>query len=280
MTGISALFITALVFMIALIVGTILSRAMEQYETRYAVDESRRLVEMFFFITPRQLILINICLMVVLSILGALIFNWFVALLLGILGTILPGVLIAKIREYRIKTFDRQLIDALSQMSAAFRAGLTMSQAMENIAKETTPPLSQEFGLTLKELKLGISMDEALENLANRVGSEELKLVVIASIISRQLGGNMAEMFDTISETIRERFRLEGKIKSQTAQGKLQGWIVALMPIILGFIFNMMRPDLMQPMLHSKFGYMLIGSIAVMELLGIFFIRRIVTINV
>jgi len=104
--------------------------------------------------------------------------------------------------------------------------------------------------------------------------------VVTSTIIARQLGGNMAEMFDTIAATIRERFRLEGKIKALTSQGKLQGWVVAAMPLALGLVLNWMRPDLMQPMFEHWFGYVLVGLIALMEFLGVLIIRKIVNIDV
>ena len=129
-------------------------------------------------------------------------------------------------------------------------------------------------------MKLGVPLEEALINMAKRVGSDDLELVVISTNISRQLGGNMAEMFETIGSTIRERFRLEGKIDSMTSQGKMQGWIVSAMLIALGVVLNYMRPDLMEPMMDHWFGYCLIAIILVMEVLGILIIRRIVNIDV
>jgi tight adherence protein B len=125
-----------------------------------------------------------------------------------------------------------------------------------------------------------VQVEEALNNMAQRVGSEDLHLVVVSTNVARKLGGNMAEMFDIISQTIRERFRLEGRIRSLTAQGKLQGWVVGAMPLILGLVLNYMRPDLMGPMLQSKFGYGLIIAIIIMEAIGIWMIRRIVNIDV
>ena len=280
MTGVAVLSIAGLVFIVSLIVASIFSKAMEEYEKRYAVKESKQLSEMFLFITPKQLLFIDILLMTVFILLGIIIFNWFVAIIFGIFGIILPSYLIRKLKENRIRKFNRQLVDALNQMSAAFKAGLTLQQAMENVAKEAPPPLGEEFKLTLREIRLGTPQDEALEAMAERVGSEDLYLVVIATNISRQLGGNMAEMYDTIAQTIRERFQMEGKIQALTAQGRLQGWIVAFMPLILGVIFNMIRPDLMQPMLHSSFGLGVILTIIIMELLGIFFIKRIISIDI
>src|SRR5437868_14355744 len=117
------------------------------------------------------------------------------------------------------------------------------------------PPLSMEFGLFVEEAKLGVPIEEALVNMCKRVGSDDLELVVTATNIARQLGGNMAEMFETISGTIRERFRLEGKIDAITSQGRMQGWIVSSMPLFMGLILNYMRPDLMGPMMNHMFGY-------------------------
>jgi len=121
----------------------------------------------------------------------------------------------------------------------------------------------------VKEVKLGVPLEEALINMGRRVGSDDLELVVVATNIARQLGGNMAEMFETISNVIRERFRLEGKIDALTSQGKLQGWVVAAMPAILGMVLNYMRPDLMEPMMDHWFGYILVTIIAIMEVLGV-----------
>ncbi|MBI2892708.1 MAG: type II secretion system F family protein [Deltaproteobacteria bacterium] len=263
-----------------MIVMSILSAALAEYEKKYVTKGARELGDMFLFISPRQLLIFNCTLAGVLLLLGFLLMNWFFAILCGLVGFILPRYLIRYYRKRRIARFNQQFVDALTQMSAAFRAGLTMPQAMENVSQEAPSPLGQEFRLTIRELKLGLHLDEALENMSKRVGSEDLTLTVTASNISRQLGGNMAEMFEIIASTIRERFRLEGKIRALTAQGKLQGWIVGMMPLLLGAAIYAIRPDLMVPMLQSWFGYGLIAIVIVMEVCGMFFIRRIVDIDV
>lgn len=280
MAGVVAILFFAFTVVTSLIGMSVLSAGVEEYERRYSVKGSRELGEMFLFVSPRQLLVFNICIVAVLLLLGLLAFNYIVAILLALVGVVAPTYLIRYYRRRRIQRFEAQLVDALDQMAAALRAGLSLQQAMDNVGKEADAPLGQELGLTFRELKLGVPMDEALNNLADRVGSDDLKLVTTASNICRQLGGNMAEMFETIAQTVRERFRLEGRIRALTAQGKLQGWVVASMPLVLGLVLNWMRPDLMQPMLHSWFGAGLIASIAVMELLGILFIRRIVAIDI
>lgn len=280
MLGIIILCVFGSIFLFALVVISVLGKGLEAYEQKYLVRGSRDLTEMFLFFTPRQILLLTLIVAAAMTALGFALFNWFVALIAGLTGFIVPFFGIKKLRERRVRRFEQQLVDALVQMSAAFRAGLTLAQAMENIAQEMPKPLSQEFGLCIKEIKLGVYQDEALQNMADRVDSEDLQLVVTATNVSKQLGGNMAEMYDIISTTIRERFRLEGRIRALTAQGKLQGWVVGSMPLLLGLVLNMMRPDLVEPMLHSTFGYVLIGTVLLMEAVGIWMIRRIVAIDV
>jgi tight adherence protein B len=123
-------------------------------------------------------------------------------------------------------------------------------------------------------------VDEALAALGERVQSEDLHLTVTAITVARQLGGNLADILETIAATIRERFRLEGKIQALTAQGKLQGAIVAALPLLLGAVMNRIRPDLVQPMLAHTFGHVLVAVVLLMELVGVALIRRIVRIEV
>jgi tight adherence protein B len=278
--GLILLFTFVSVFILVVVISGIINKGLDQYETRYATKGVRTLEGMFMFVTPRQIVVISVACMVILFLLGLAGVNLVAGVLLGIGGFLAPLLMIRRIRKQRIEKFDRQLTDSLVQMAAAFKAGLTLPQAAENIAHEMPPPLGQEFDLFVKELKLGVAIEEALENMAARVGSEDLELVVVSTNVSRKLGGNMAEMYDIISSTIRERFRLEGKIKSLVAQGKMQAVVVAVMPLVLGLVLNHCRPDLMQPMLQHRFGYILIGAIIVMELMGVFLIRKIVAIDV
>jgi len=278
--GIIILCVFGSIFLFTLVILSLVGRGLEQYEQRYLTQGSQDLTEMFLFFSPRQILMLTLATAAMMGLLGLVVFNWFIGALLGGAGFIIPFYGIKKLRERRIHKFEGQLVDSLVQMSAAFRAGLTLPQAMENIAQEMPKPLSQEYALTIKEIKLGVLQEDALQNMADRVGSEDLQLVVTSTNVARQLGGNMAEMYDIISATIRERFRLEGRIRALTSQGKLQGWVVGAMPLALGMVLNFMRPDLMEPMLKSTFGYVLIALIIVLEVIGIWMIRRIVAIDV
>ena len=280
LAGIVLLLVTGSVFFFSLVIFTVLAKAYEQYQERYVVKSMNDLSDMFLFVDARQLLVLNIASMCLLGILSYIIFNPILCVLATVFGFFLPIMLVKHYRARRIKRFNVQLVDALQAMANAFKAGLTFPQAIEHVAREAQPPLAQEFGLFVKEVKLGVPLEEALINMGRRVGSDDLELVVVATNIARQLGGNMAEMFETISGVIRERFRLEGKIDALTSQGKLQGWVVAAMPAILGMVLNYMRPDLMEPMMDHWFGYILVTIIAIMEVLGVLIIRRIVNIDI
>jgi tight adherence protein B len=274
------LMVTASVFFLCVVVFGVLAKAFEAYQERYVVKSMTDLSDMFLFVDSRQVIVLNICCFLLMGVFGYLVFNPIMTVLLAIFGFFVPMLLIRFYRKRRIKKFNTQLVDALQAMANAFKAGLTFPQSIEFVTKEALPPLSQEFGLFVKEIKLGVPLEEGLINMGKRVGSDDLELVVTSTNIARALGGNMAEMFETIASTIRERFRLEGKIDAITSQGRMQGWIVAALPILLGVVLNYMRPDLMEPMMDHWFGMVLVALVGIMEVLGILIIRRIVNIDV
>jgi len=280
MVMITALMTTASVFFFCLVMFGVLTKAFEQYQERYVTRSMNDLSDMFLFIDARQMMVLNVSMFFLSGMLGYLALNPVLGVILAGVGFFFPMLLIRFYRRRRIRKFNVQLVDALQAMANAFKAGLTFPQAIEHISREAMSPLGQEFGLFVKEVKLGVPLEEALINMGKRVGSEDLDLVVVSTNIARQLGGNMAEMFETISATIRERFRLEGKIDAITSQGRMQGWIVSALPIALGVALNYMRPDLMEPMLDHWFGMVLIAAIALMEFLGILIIRKIVAIDV
>ncbi|MEM6730944.1 MAG: type II secretion system F family protein, partial [Myxococcota bacterium] len=268
------------VFFLTVVVVDVLRRAFAQYEERYLAKKVSDLSEMFFFVGPRQLVVLTVAVTALGGALGLLLFGPVVTIVLIALGASSPTLLVRFYRLRRIKLFERQLVDALGGMASAFRAGMTFQQAMEELSKTSPAPLSQEFGLTVREIRLGASTEEALENLAMRVGSDDLQLVVTSVNTARSLGGNLAEMFDRIASTIRERFRIEGRIRALTSQGRLQGIVIGAMPVLVWLAFDTIRPDLTRPMLSHWFGYSMIALVILMEVFGAFFIRRVIAIRV
>jgi tight adherence protein B len=278
--AITFLLTAASVFFFSLLIFGVLQRAFEKYQERYVTKSMNDLSDMFLFVEPGQILLLNVAALVILAGLGFLVGGRFLCGILAAAGFFLPMGAVRFYRARRIARFDAQLTEALQQLSNALRAGLTFQQAMDQVGRESAPPLRQEFGLFIKEVKLGVPVEAALTNMARRVGSEDLELVATSTNIARQLGGNMAEMYETIAATIRERFRLEGKIASLTSQGKMQGWIVSSLPVAIGLFLAWYRPDLMEPMFERFYGYGLLSLVIVLELLAFVLIRKIVNIDV
>ena len=180
----------------------------------------------------------------------------------------------------RRAAFNAQLPEALATMSNALRAGFSISQAFDSVVEQGESPISEEFAILQQQLRIGMGFEEALDSMSARVGSEDLTLVTTAILISRRTGDNVTEIFDKISETIRGRMRIERKVKSLTAQGRLQGIIVSLMPIFLGIVMTILRPGLMLPFLTSATGLLCVFGMTVLVVLGWLMIRRIIKIDV
>jgi len=276
----SFLLVAAAVFLLALLAFAVLRRAFEQYRARYVARSLRDLSDMFLFVEPRQLVLLNVAAMALLAALGLWGGGPFLCAPAAALGFFAPALGVRVYRRRRLRRFEAQLTEALQQMANALRAGLTFPQAVEQAARDALPPLAQEFGLYVKEVKLGVPAAEALSAMAARVGSEDLELVAASTNLARQMGGNLAEMFETIAATVRERFRLEGKIRALTSQGKLQGMIVATLPLWVAAFLDWYRPDLLQPMFEHAYGYVLVAAIVLLEATGFVLIRRIVAVDV
>ena len=201
-------------------------------------------------------------------------------LLFGVLALMLPSKLVLIMREKRRQKFNFQLVEALGSMSNALRAGFSINQAFETVIENGEKPISQEFDVMLQQMRVGMNFYDALQSLDKRVGSDDLTLVVTAIDIARRTGGNLTEIFDKISITIRERMRIERRVMTLTAQGRLQGIIVACMPVVLGGLMTFIKPGLMIPFYKSVNGMVSIGIIALLITVGWLVIRKIIKIDV
>ncbi|MFZ5595954.1 MAG: type II secretion system F family protein [Bacillota bacterium] len=187
-------------------------------------------------------------------------------------------VRMAKVR--RLHKFNSQIGDSLVIMSNSLRSGFSFLQAMDMVRKELPNPISREFGRAFQEMNLGTPTEEALENLSSRVGSEDLDLVITAVLIQRQVGGNLAEILDNIAATIRERIRIKGEIKTLTAQGKVSGIIIGILPFALAGILWFMSPDYLMPLFTDPMGIAMLVSALILETVGILLIRKIINIEI
>ena len=214
--------------------------------------------------------------------------NQVFAILAGIGGSLIPSFYLKIAAGRRLTAFDRQLSDTLNLWVNALRSGYSVLQAMEAIATELPAPVSVEFERVVQEVRLGLSVPQALSNMLRRVPSEDLDLVVTAVNIQREVGGNLAEVLDTISFTIRERVRIKGEIKTLTAQGRMSGIVISLLPLALAFALLGINPEYMsalwvraEPMiLGIPCGWIAIAGGLITMAIGIYLIMRIVDIEV
>lgn len=190
------------------------------------------------------------------------------------------GVFLRIRQSRRSRAFNNQLGDTLVLLSNALKAGLSFAQAMSTVAKNAKPPISEEFGRATREIALGIPIDDALTHMVDRNQSEDFDLMVTAVQIQRVVGGNLAEILDTIAYTIRERVRIQGEIRTLTAQARTSGWIITLLPVGLTLFLAFIEPSYFAPMFKETAGWIMLAIGAVMILIGMAIIQKIVNIEV
>jgi tight adherence protein B len=211
-----------------------------------------------------------------------------IALLIGVLiGFWLPRFWLGRRKSGRLNAFNKQLPDTITLIANALRAGSSFLQAIEMVVRESRPPVATEFGRVIREVNLGLPFDQALENMVRRVRSDDLELMATAISIQHTVGGNLAEILDSIAFTIRERVRIKGEIRTLTAQQRMSGYVVGFLPIgLAGFLF-IIAPGFMAPMFDSSVsigglpaGVIILAMGAFMMFLGFMAIRKIVDIEV
>ena len=202
---------------------------------------------------------------------------------LAVVGAFLPSFYVRRARGKRLKDFNNQLSDMLNLMVNGLRAGYSTLMAMEAVSKELAPPICDEFRRVVQEIQLGISLEDALEHLIRRIDSDDLDMVITAINVQREVGGNLAEIFDGISHTIRERVRIRGEIQALTAMGRATAWVISIMPVALvGILFLINRPYVMQffnPQTRGC-GIPMLVVVFIMVISGIAIVQRIVNIDI
>ena len=263
----------------------------DSYVSEYTADTARQFEDLFLFIPSGQILLFThiaaagvfLLLFMAAGNVGSAagVLRGLAAGAVGAVGIyFIPRFILKLMRRRRIERFNGQLSQALGGMSNALKAGFSIQQAFEAIVQEKENPIAQEFGMFLQQLRVGVKFDEALSDMDRRIGSEDLTLMIQSIEIARQTGGNLTEVFDRIAETIRERRRVEGKIKSLTAQGRIQGRVVGAMPVVLGIVLYFLDPQMMLSFVRSTVGIVVLCAVVAMEICGMLIIRRIVDIDV
>ena len=198
----------------------------------------------------------------------------------ALLGYFLPRIWVGRRIGSRLNAFNKQLPDTITLLSNSLRAGSSFLQSIELVSRESPAPMGPEMGRVVREVNLGLSMEEALSNLVRRIKSDDLDLMVTAIGVQQQVGGNLAEILDTIAFTIRERVRIKGEIRTLTAQGRYSGYLVAFLPIAIMITLNLINPEFMHPLFTELIGQILLVVGAIMMAIGFFAIQKITNIKV
>lgn len=268
-----------------------LQEASQSYADEYTADTARQFEDIFLFIPPQRLLeiariaaltafLIFFFLFGDLTTPTGLLRGIMVGALVAMLVLFTPGVIFKILKQRRLERFNEQLVDGLATMSNALRAGFSIIQAFESVVKEGRNPISQEFGMFLQQIRVGVKFEDALQDMDRRVGSEDLSLMLLSIETARRTGGNLTEVFDKISSTIRERMRIKGRIKSLTAQGRLQGIVVGMMPFLLLGVLILLDPKMTLGFFTQLSGIIALIAVVIMVALGGLIIRKIVRIDI
>lgn len=202
-----------------------------------------------------------------------------IGVLFSLIGIVLPPLLVKRAKGKKLKKFNLQLVDALTIIANSLRAGYSFMQAMELVSREMPNPIGKEFARTFREVNLGTTTEEALHNMGKRIASEDLGLIITAVLIQRQIGGNLAEIMDRISETIRDRIRIQGEIKTLTAQGKISGMVIGIIPLVLIAFMLVINPGYLTPLFHSTPGLLMLMGGVTSEIIGLLLIRKIIAVD-
>lgn len=251
------------------------------YEAVFKETASVNLEDMFLFIDPGRLFLLNILALIVLPLLTLLLSgDLILSAVVFIALTVLPFYFYRSMRNKRLKAFERQLPDALTMVSGSLRAGASLNMALESLVKEQPAPLSQEFMLLLREQRIGVDFEHSLRNMERRLPVKDFLMFSAALRISREIGGNLGDILDSLADTLRKKAAMEGKIDSLTAQGKMQGYVMTALPIFLALLLFFLEPEAMSKLFTTPLGWGTVGLIVVMEIFGYVFIRKVTNIDV
>ena len=202
------------------------------------------------------------------------------AAIAAVFGFMLPALIVQALRTRRVRKINEQLEQMVSMVSSSLKAGFGLLQSLEQAAQQLSPPLSSELLRVIHETNVGATLEDSLVALNERVESYDLDMIITAILIQRTVGGNLAEILDNVGHTIRERTRIQGEINTLTAQKKLSGIVIGLLPVAVVVLFFAASPDYMSVLFTHSVGRILLGIGVLLDLVGLLLIQRIVTVEV
>lgn len=206
--------------------------------------------------------------------------GWLMGFIVGAILWSLPLLYVRRKRQQRLAKLGEQLPDAIDLMGRALRAGHAFQTALNMVGEEMAEPVGKEFRILFDEINYGITLQDAMMNLLERVPSDDLKYMAVAVLIQRETGGNLAELLDNISSIIRARMKLMGEIRTLSAEGRMSAWILGVLPFAVGLVINLVNPEFLDPLWHDPMGIKMVYAALVMMVLGVLWMRKIIRIRV
>lgn len=275
------IFVFAAVIIFFITVIPLISKPFQEFHKKKVEEASRKLEDLYLNAKKKKLFYIQALSPVALGVCAIVIFkNPILGLIGAAFGFIVPSFVIKNLEQKRRAKFKAQLVDGLTILSSSLKAGLSLFQAMEVVVEEMPPPISQEFSGLVKETKMGLTLQQAFERLTKRMPLEEVNLIATAVLIAYETGGNLTLIFENLTATLREKKKILEQIKTLTLQGRWQGVIMSLLPVLFaGFVFKT-NPKYLELMLESQLGRGLLIYAVVSEVVGVFLIYRICKLEV
>lgn len=251
------------------------------WEKRRLDRVTPKLDRMFLDVPLKKLLLMDLLSPIIFGLVSFfLVKHIFAAIIGGILGLVFPSLVIKNMEKLRRHRFSRQIIDGLMILSSSLKAGLSLLQAFDVLVEEMPQPISQEFSLVVRQIRMGVTLEVALNDLRKRLQLEELDLIVTTVLLAQETGGDITEIFSRLVYTIRERDKLMGRVKALTVQGRLQGWIMGMLPIGFAFFVYSINKSYFDFMVKDKIGQFLIFYAVISEIVGVLFIRILSRIEI
>jgi tight adherence protein B len=272
--------IAGIVFLVTWLNGPQVVLALKRFERRYLERIHRELDSIYSRTSPKRFFYTHMAILTAVFLAVSMTIGIFNGVLVSILIGMIPWAMLSRAKRQRTARFEEMLPDSLISLSNSLLAGLTLPQAMSILVDNIGAPVNEEFGLLLKEHRLGLTLDESMNNMGERVRSKNLDLVITSIQVARVAGGNLPQVFEDTATAIREITRLESKISTMTAQGKMQAWVLGGLPVGMGAIIYRVDPTMIAPLWEEPIGWIILFFITLMEIVGIFMIRKIVAVDV
>ena len=250
------------------------------YQQKFYLQVDKGLRDVVVMMDPGQVFTYTLLAALIVVPIMFFVVNIVMALIAAAIILLAPSVVLKMMKKRRSDEFVEQLPDALAAISSSLRSGLNLVKAFQQVVKNQPQPLAQEFAQVLVEYRVGTDLNDSLDDLARRIDRQDILLMNSAIKISRSVGGNLADTLETLSKTLREKSKVEGKIKALTSMGQAQGTLATFFPVFIGYVFYKIEPEAMSLLFISKLGWIWLGVMAFMAAMAYVMIRKIVNVDI